>query len=237
MKNISYYFSNFSDTKKTLQKSVEEELHISNVGLISYFDSYGSCHYSNEKKHGFYTKFKLFHNNDPIFENIKVNIKEIENFSHLIWLENEVCIGSEEQFVWNYTHELQHLVHSLRYPYTSVVSDFITEVRIRTQKVDLHTLDRPDEFDCEKVAFEITALLKSKKAAVDYFSSLPEIYKEKFILAEKAFTGNVFENLLGLLEQYYTELKKCEKKLSDENKFTFDVDKSISDLKIICHKF
>ena len=164
-----------------------------------------------------------------------LDIMESGKYSNLIWISNRVCIGNPVTFVWVVSHEFQHFIQDQKCHIFSVANSFLynnlshPSINIEEQK---EALTVPYEFDAEIEAYKAVKKLFGNKQAEDYIRD-PKTSDRLKRLHSHDFSKpyNILTETIHFFEKYQDELIKYVDSTEDPFVNSFDIKKTISDLK------
>ncbi len=218
-----------SEEKLELIHKIHNFFDIGNVGLVSYFDKYNSDYYTFLPEiNGFCHNIEFIGrgdidsaNFDDVFNN---------NYRFLIWIPEKIANANLISFTFNYSHELQHLIHSKNQPQIPFISDFIWFSWKKVGEINpLHWLMRPDEYNCEKNAFQALNVFFDY-ISVENFKISENFCNDYWIVFkvfEKIYLGDVEYEMKQILTNNYKDFKSIQGELSEERKHKFDIDEYI----------
>lgn len=219
--------------KKTLVESVNDEMQIDMLGLYILFDNQDYDDTLNDlyKKPAFHMNIRAggIHEMSP--EHV-LEIMELPECEHFIWISKEVCISDQIRFTWIYTHELQHLIQDLNHPELSTITNFLTLTYSRVDPTaPKRQIDIPAEFEAELKAKEVV----TKFFGVDAYSSYKaaerlrpgsEEYFRAFEKRQSTWSGDLVKETLTILRSHKKAFKIQQERLRDAGySFDFDLEK------------
>ena len=113
-------------------------------------------------------------------------IIKLKSFSNMIWISKRAWDGAEIDFVWNLSHELQHLKRDIENHFLSLAGFFIywnlnnklIKMEIVEPKIPTTV---PTEMDAELAAWQIVRKLFGKEIADSYVKENAKIGEKKDI--------------------------------------------------------
>jgi len=164
-----------------------------------------------------------------------LEIMESRKYSNLIWLSKRICDANLIEFIWVASHEFQHFIQDQNCHILSVANAFLNDnlshpgIRIEEPKVPLTV---PYEFDAEIEAYKTVKKLLGDKQAHDFikdsknYDRLKRLHNHDF---SKPY--NVLTETIHFFEKYQDELIKYVDSTEVPFVNSFDIKKTISDLK------